>query len=381
MSHEAPICTTCGCAEVQEVKPKVYFCQSCESIFRNLSNNPSSMSGFCPCGNLMEVQCQVCMTGICRQCDISSNQAAIYNDPWIQAGYRLSTTFHIGTLIVPTGPGANEDQSYCLAYKSIHDANALPIPVTEYGYLHRDKRGQVCGPFLYLSEMLACLAASRGLTYEPSSAPAKHLCFTCLADVAPVAAKLIAEREICETPSCVGRPACVCRCCSSSFCSNCLTWPALREIWGAYDQRRNAGADDAGVVFGRLICGILPGAGPFGHEVRLPEIPDLCLPCMGEKIESAKEMVKKISNKEYGSFMATTNEAIVFGGGPLYDVFPGVAAGKKARKSGLSRAWGMAERYATELTERLQVELPSLPCDRERAFQDGRRYATYYYKW
>jgi hypothetical protein len=75
MPVEAITCTGCGSGDVQEVKPDTYFCNHCESVFKYLDPTKLTVENapaFCSCGNKIEVQCNICHKGICRECDMTS---------------------------------------------------------------------------------------------------------------------------------------------------------------------------------------------------------------------------------------------------------------------------------------------------------------------
>jgi hypothetical protein len=75
MPLEALSCTKCGSSDVLEVKPGTFFCNYCETIFKYVSPNQVAVSyrpDFCSCGNQIQVQCNVCKTGMCWSCDVTT---------------------------------------------------------------------------------------------------------------------------------------------------------------------------------------------------------------------------------------------------------------------------------------------------------------------
>lgn len=90
MPSEAPTCPTCGSTDVQEVKPGTYFCNYSETVFKYI--DPSRLRvehspAFCWCGNPIQVQCQLCKTEMCLQCDVAADPTAIYRAPGTRFGY------------------------------------------------------------------------------------------------------------------------------------------------------------------------------------------------------------------------------------------------------------------------------------------------------
>ena len=70
MPLEALACTRCGSADVEEVKPKTFFCNYCDTVFKQIDPNSFTVAHsptFCSCGNLVTAQCQFCHAGFMRR--------------------------------------------------------------------------------------------------------------------------------------------------------------------------------------------------------------------------------------------------------------------------------------------------------------------------
>jgi hypothetical protein len=378
---EAVACAGCGSTDVQEVKPSTYFCNHCETVFKYV--DPSRLvvehsPSFCWCGNPIQVQCQLCTRGMCRQCDVSANQAAIYRSPGSQVGYKCGRTSNRGARVSLYGPGAAPGSFYYFSYHALEDLNVLPFPVNGFGYLHRDMDRRVCGPFLYLSELLSTMAVARGLHYKRCEVPVGHLCFACVAAAVPATVERIANREICESPGCADRPHETCGCCGGSFCEGCLTPRVIGSTMGVFDEVTDC-VSVTRMLFGGFICGIEPGGG-----VRFPHCgPEgLCLPCLGEAIDKARELARQICEQEYQLQPAAPR--YMWGGlrqvaeeGIRYEIPEITATTKKKRNAELSRRYETSAQYAKEINARAQDYVKGSKCERQKAFQDRKLYATY----
>jgi hypothetical protein len=177
MPLEALACTNCGSAAVREVKPSTYFCNHCDSVFKHV--DPAKLivgPAFCEHGNPVDVQCQICRTGMCsRRCDV-----------------------------VPAW-AARKD---------------LGIVRTEgFGYVSAD------GPYFSVSKLLASLALARERSLS-------HVCYACVTDAVPVAAEYVSSGAICQTARCLATSTTRCPCCRGAFCGQCRQRPPSRRPGG-----------------------------------------------------------------------------------------------------------------------------------------------------
>jgi hypothetical protein len=377
MPLEAIACTSCGSTDVQEVKPSTYFCDYCETVFKYVDTSRLRVEyspAFCSCGNPIQVQCQLCKSGMCWQCDVAGSRAAIYRSPGTRVGYRPDGNGRMGHC----GPGAEEDSFYYHSYSGSRqsDENILPVPVNGYGYLHRDMNRRICGPFLYLSELLSTIAVTKGLHYQRGLVPATHLCFACVAAAVPATAERLANHEICESPGCTDRPSKICACCGNSFCADCVTWPAYANLGGAlWRKRRSEGPDQPRYLFRHLF-----GTVNFRH-VYLPRPEGLCLPCLGEAVDKASGLAMQICEQEYQLRLTgrgdDPNDLQPKGSVLHYEMPEITVTTKKRRKGGPTIEEEISERYVAEITERIQDYVKSSPCELQEGFRDKKYYATY----
>jgi hypothetical protein len=374
MPSEAPTCPACGSTDVQEVKPGTYFCNYSETVFKYV--DPSRLRvehspAFCWCGNPIQVQCQLCKTEMCLQCDVGVNRAAIYRSPGTRFGYgpnRDTMSLY--------GPGAEAGSFDYHSYSKKGEKNVLPVPVSGFGYLHRDMDRRICGPFLYLSELLSTMAVTQGLHYTRDMIPAEHLCFACVAAVVPATAERLANREICESPGCTDQPSKICGCCGNSFCADCVTWPAYANLGSAlWPKRRSEGPDQPRYLFRHIFCTL-----NFGY-VYLPRPEGSCLPCLGEAIDKASGLAMRICEQEYQLRLTgqgdDPNDLQPKGSVLHYEMPEIMVATKKARKAEISRQYETSARYAKELTERMENYVKNSPCQLQEAFRDKKYYASY----
>lgn len=135
----------------------------------------------------------------------------------------------------------------------------------------------------------------------------------------------------------------------------------------------------ARMLFGGFICGIEPGG-----EVRFPHLgPEgLCLPCLGEAIDKARELAKRICEQEYQLQLAAPR--YMWDGvrqvpeeGIRYEIPEITATTKKKRNAEWARRCETGDRYAEEIKERVQDYMKGSKCERQKAFQDRKFYATY----
>ncbi len=182
-------CTNCGSADVKEVKPETYFCNACDSIFKYIDPTKLTVSpDFCGCGDPIQVQCNVCHVGLCRNCDILCD-------------IRLRQRWPAGVF---------GDQSLQL------------ISTSEVGY----SLDHVQGLFFPLSKVIS--------TVRNHHSDLHHLCMACVERAVPETADRIANRIVCESPACSEPASGPCRCCSDDFCKSCLT-----HKWGGRLVNRN----------------------------------------------------------------------------------------------------------------------------------------------
>jgi hypothetical protein len=319
MSFETLRCSNCGSDNVQEVKPNTYFCNHCDAVSKYV--DPARLTvgpAFCEHGNRIEVQCQVCRTGMCRsQCDIVP--------AWLEGHAGIVRTQGFGYL--ETGQG---------------------------------KYVSVDGPFLSVGELLTSLSLDRGETLS-------HACRACVIRAVPAAAAHISAGAICETKGCSGTPAGTCPCCQGSFCRMC-SMPLIvkHSIW----KDGVISLDHGMIIKSAAICPWDPEVDRESESipVDMPTPDGMCGPCVGENRDKAAAMAATICRQDYAG------KLIPIGGDMYFHERFKVPAARVGRKNAYlerARVQRIARGYAAEINARLQQLAPTAgACDRGRL---GRR--------
>lgn len=248
MSLEALTCTNCGSGDVQEVKASTYFCNHCESVFKHA--DPAQVTvgpAFCEHGNPVDVQCQLCRTGMCSQrCDV-----------------------------VPAWGGGHGGV----------------VRTRGFGYLEQGRRynTDVEGPFLSVGKLLRSLA----LTCQRSLS---HVCYRCVTQAVPVTAEYVSAGAICETVRCWSAPAGKCPCCQGGFCQKCSMPQVLQQ--GGGDWLRGLSVTRA---VSAAVCAWDPeydrASKTFPVGQRLPD--GMCQPCLEENSDKAAALAAGICQLDY----------------------------------------------------------------------------------
>jgi hypothetical protein len=299
--------------------------------------------GFCSCGNLARATCDLCKVGRCEDCDVLSRPLA--------------------------------------------DLDSWPVRVTGFGYVNRawDYRyrhlnltardGGAYGPFLYLNELLSCLAAAHGFEHRNGAGPVGHLCQTCLHTAIPETAERIANGLMCETPRCVNEPCERCRCCRGAFCEECLT--LIRPL-ASVPCRITWTEPDSGVtVDGEVLY-------PIGATIERSAVPTalhgLCGICGAERHHRQRDMSAEILANRYAGVLVPSphGTGATADGYTLAFELPAIKRRtRRGRESERARAQAVVQRCAAEMTELLEQLPVGDPCRRALAFAEGEQYAYY----
>lgn len=322
MPLESIACTNCGSTDVQEVKPSTYFCRHCETVFKYLDPTRVTVDhtpSFCKHGNPVEVQCQICKAGMCKeQCDI----------------------------------GPEIDMS--------REANFMTgrwIPTAGFGYFYLDGgsagttvRGK--GPFLHERKLAASLQLKHGELH--------HFCYDCMIAAVPATADYIASGELCNWPSCVNKSAGSCSCCGNAFCADCMTDSCLV---GPYGIERNNYND---LESGQWLRWMAPlpeiriqlsessaakqriDPVPSRVEWRVPQ--GLCYPCARERGYEAAETARRICEQDYiGRLVKFEGESSA----PTFWVPAATRMTRNGQYKETLKARRTAGSYVTEISHRL----------------------------
>lgn len=199
MPLEALTCTNCGSPDLNEVKSHVFFCNSCDTVFKYSDpTRPTLLPAFCGCGNQIQYQCNVCQSGMCGACNQTLNRHG----------------WHISNL-----------DEYESTYSRGRD-DEYPhgrIATVGFGIRAWDAEGKDLD-LLFLTRYQVWIAAGRPL----------HICLPCLKTFVPKAAEMIKEGLICAAASChrskyglkIGTKLERCPSCGYSFC--CSSTPVDR---------------------------------------------------------------------------------------------------------------------------------------------------------
>jgi len=175
-------CSKCGSNDFKEVKPNIYFCNNCDSLFKHIDPTKITASpAFCECGNLVQVQCKTCGRGICQLCDLATKRYVSYvfleptDDPW--------------------------------------------IPTVGFGQPWRISDGRLA---LDVRQMMTALGSTP-----------QHICPTCIRGAVPRAAEMISQGLICAHAGCSevsNLKKCICcgyHYCQSKVGSSWDRWPSF----------------------------------------------------------------------------------------------------------------------------------------------------------
>ncbi len=353
MPLETIACAACGSTDVQEVKPGTYFCNHCETVFKHIDPTRLAVEqtpAFCGCGNPIQVQCQICKAGICTSCDLAS---------W-------------------DGPGDREDIS------AAYGTDRSRFTVEGFGYLIRGypPDRSVYGPYLYLDEVFAGLAAENGWDYSPGYAPVRHACFTCVASAIPVTADRIANGQICETPGCAREPGGTCSCCGGAFCGTHVTPDVLRgqgRLHYGFVETVLITYEDTEPMFRHKTKRTLER----GTPVTWYPPAGMCLICVNEKAGEALSAAIRVCEGEYaGSLTRIDFRADEFTGPPnmMRANFMVATADRmtaKRRRQATMEAMKESGAVAAKVGSRLKELVVPGSCRRGQIFDAGEYFATY----
>lgn len=323
MPLESIACTNCGSTDVQEVKPSTYFCRHCETVFKHLDPTRVTIDhtpSFCKHGNPVEVQCQICKAGMCRdQCDIGP-EIDMSREAKFMTGQR--------------------------------------IPTAGFGYFYMDgggagstARGE--GPFLPERKLAASLQLKYGELH--------HFCYDCMIAAVPATADYITSGELCNWPACVTKAAAQCSCCGSAFCADCMTDECLVGIYGiehgTYQDLESGQWLRWKAPLPEILIQLSESSAakqrldpvPCRVEWRVPQ--GLCYPCAREKGYEAAETARRICEHDYAGRL------VKFEGERSVPAFWVPAATRMTRNGQLKetlKARKTAWSYAAEIGHRLQ---------------------------
>lgn len=342
MPFETIACSQCGSGDVQEVKPSIYFCNHCESVFKYVDPTRLTVRNapvFCACGGAVEVQCQVCNEGSCRSCDVME---------WKRRRDRknLEATGRLG---LPPSPGFRDYLPF-----------RLHVPVAGYGYLIKTysaasegiaaivngrivrvdiPSSRTMGPFLYLDELLATLQAT----------DLSHVCCSCVVSAIPRTAEHIASHTMCEMPGCGRRANAKCRCCGASFCAGHLAPTGLADC----REPARSGYVQAGTV--HAVQSNLCGGDYHGIKWLIPD--GMCLGCVEEKALDAQSAVEA-GLREYGLSAEPGTWSSRF------EIRAARHKSSRRQRTEDVKVLEDAPRYAQEMTRRLKASIIPGACKR-----------------
>jgi hypothetical protein len=222
MPLEALTCTRCGSADVKEVKPKTYFCNYCDTVFKQVDPNSITVAHsptFCLCGNLVTVQCQFCHASICNDCDAAKPHPSILMGlPTVGFGYLL----------------ANQSRWSLVADGGL----TRPRPHSV---------GQPLTPILPALKLLTWLSATQG--------DLRHVCLDCLAPAVAETAAQIADGAMCEEPVCGNRTRRRCDCCHAAYCDRHVHSRVITKFYFKWTDRvTSEDLWSQGAMCGRCSC-------------------------------------------------------------------------------------------------------------------------------
>jgi hypothetical protein len=316
MPLEAVKCATCGSPDVKEVKANTYFCNHCDGVFKYVDPNRATVQStpaFCPCGNPVDAQCNLCGSVLCSWCDAMRGHAdaiAVVGFGYLCRG-RDANSFRLGA--AAQAPGGTARRGWWA--------------VAEGRPAWRDHSGEgLIGPWLPVPKLMAVLNSRH---------PAlRHACWACTAAVLPEVADQVSSDRMCATPVCTDKAAAQCACCESWFCPRCH------------------GARAPGVGSDGCMTVVRVGpASPASYEEFFDigfSVPGMCPGCQMEKQQMGAEALAGAcrADPRLVSRSAASSRT------PVFVV--------KARS--LRKAHRVAEECAARLTVRLQ-EIVDGPCE------------------
>lgn len=203
MAPESIVCPECSATEgFKKVDSGTYYCPYHKGLFTWVEADRvriDTSSYFCPCGNQIKFQCQLCKRGLCAECDVVESQSRLRGKPGNHHKNRKMDDL-FGRLILPVqGFGYLEITHQTQLWKIAGDR----VQVVSVA-------NPVIGPFLAVGDIWPQLAA------DPDSL--RHVCCRCLAAKVPETAEAIVTGKICADPGCGTAPAKCCSCCGDVFC-------------------------------------------------------------------------------------------------------------------------------------------------------------------
>jgi hypothetical protein len=206
MALESLSCTGCGSTDVKEVKPDTYFCNHCDTIFKQIDPSKVTVAPtFCSCGNPIQVQCQICRMAMCADCN----------------------AFSVKTNRYTTGTGLTVDLA----------SRGCFIPTIGYGYVIEDNPPIIPARIPESNRFLNAMViyAEKLLwTLQQQHNDLKRVCWNCVGEAIPDAAAAIAGGVLCEGPYCANpsNPNSHCECCHRVFCNQCCREDSPASIQG-----------------------------------------------------------------------------------------------------------------------------------------------------
>jgi hypothetical protein len=204
MPLESLSCTGCGSTDVKEVKPDTYFCNHCETVFKQIDPSKVTVApAFCSCGNPIQVQCQICRTAICADCNALSGK---------------TDKFTTGT--------------------SVYDipSRRCFIPTVGYGYVFEDYAlilARIPDSDNFQHGTLLC-AEKILWTLQQQHSGLERACWNCVCNAIPDTVAAIEGELLCAGPDCAIKPSTWsrCECCHRAFCHLCCSADSPATIEG-----------------------------------------------------------------------------------------------------------------------------------------------------
>src|SRR5271170_7364206 len=97
MPFEGFVCPQCRAdRDFIKIEEDTYYCPWHKGLFKYVDQGRDPVQGgrdFCPCGNMIEFQCQLCRAGVCGECDIV--QWHKRNEPPLVPAWQPSLAFAV----------------------------------------------------------------------------------------------------------------------------------------------------------------------------------------------------------------------------------------------------------------------------------------------
>ena len=323
MPLEAVKCASCGSPDVKEVKANTYFCNHCDGVLKYVDPNRATVQStpaFCPCGNPVHAQCNLCGSVLCSWCDPLRTHAdalAVVGFGYLCRG-RDTNAFRL------SAPDPALDGT----------ARSGWWAVTEGRPAWQDHSGEeVIGLWFPTPKLVAVLS-----TMHPAL---RHACWACTVAVLPEAADQVSTGAICATPVCTDKAVAQCSCCESWFCPRCHV------------------AHAPGVDTDDCLTALRVGPGsPVSYQEFFDikfSVSGMCPGCQLEKQMGAGVLVDACREDP-----RLTSRSAVSLRTPVFVVKTGTTTRPEGRL--LRKAYRVAEQCATQLSERLQ-EIVEGPCE------------------